>query len=247
MNKSASTGWGLKGKKGEYYDLVRDTVDRLRREEFDFSEVNFPAIIFRRIQASKKYGYKDRQVYGPTLLFTVIEMMFGLDFTDYLMETKDSDIRYGDTNLVTQKLIKDLSKYYKVPVDFASFDQTIPSEVIFTSLALIRSCMDLSDYESKIFTSIIGYVVAAPIYCESTGLVNRQRGIISGSYFTNCVDSMVNTYVLHYADYFSRVIHRLPVYGDDNIICTISKYFDKRQLHCRLSKIGMSAETNTDE
>lgn len=237
----------MKGKKGEYYDLVRDTVNRLRREEFDFSEVNFPAIIFRRIQASKKYGYKDRQVYGPTLLFTVIEMMFGIDFTDYLMKMDDSDIRYGDTNLITAKLIKSISSYHKVPVDFASFDQTIPSEVIFTALALIRSCMNLSDYESKIFTSIMGYIVAAPIYCKSTGLVHRQRGIISGSYFTNCVDSMVNTYILHYVDFYTKTIIRLPVYGDDNIICTLERYFSERQLHGRLSKIGMSAETNRDE
>jgi hypothetical protein len=174
-------------------------------------------------------------------------MMFGLDFTDYLMNIDNSDIRYGDTNLITKRLIDSISTLHKVPVDFASFDQTIPSEIIFTALALIRSCMNLTDYESKIFTSIMGYIIAAPIYCKSTGLVHRQRGIISGSFFTNCVDSMVNTYVLHYADYYSRVIVRLPVYGDDNIICTLGKYFTLRQLHGRLSKIGMSAETDPKE
>lgn len=52
--------------------------------------------------------------------------------------------------------------------------------------------LKLSDYDSKLFDLMATYITEAGIFHPDTGYVFRERGIISGSFYTNLIDSLVN-------------------------------------------------------
>lgn len=72
----------MKGKKGLHKDIVIDIVNKVRDAELDLSSLDLPSIIISVIQPSKAKGYKNRLAFCPTMAFTVVEMIFGLEFLE---------------------------------------------------------------------------------------------------------------------------------------------------------------------
>jgi len=55
-----------------------------------------PCLIFAVNQAGKKGDIKKRVIINPTLTFTIIEMVYGLEFIDLFIKESNSDVRFGD-------------------------------------------------------------------------------------------------------------------------------------------------------
>jgi len=86
---------------------------------------------------------------------------------------------------------------------------------------------------------MVSNVLHVPIFHQDIGVIYRRRGIISGSYFTNIMDSLSNIMILHYCDSEKRLIQRAIVYGDDNLICTTFGYYDMISLQKELAILLM--------
>jgi len=86
---------------------------------------------------------------------------------------------------------------------------------------------------------MVSNVLHVPIVHQDIGVIMRKRGIISGSYFTNIMDSLSNVMILHYCDSESRFIQRAIVYGDDNLICTNFGFYDMLKLERELAMLRM--------
>jgi hypothetical protein len=71
------------------------------------------------------------------------------------------------------------------------------------------------------FDKIVDYNLYSPIYHPKIGIVNKKRGICSGSVFTNLIDGISNILMISYINCITNFdfIH-LKVCGDDNLICT---------------------------
>jgi hypothetical protein len=151
INKQTGSGWGFKGKKGEHKDFVRKLLLSLQDSSFDIDSLTKPCLIFAVNQAGKKGDIKKRVIINPSLTFTVIEMVFGLDFVEYFLSVKDSDVRFGDTMMDTWNLVHKLEHQFKVPIDFDDYDQTIPSGILCTTFYLLRGLTDMSTFEEKVF------------------------------------------------------------------------------------------------
>jgi len=80
-----------------------------------------------------------------------VEMVYGIDFIEYFLSVKDSDVRFGDTMKDTFNLISKIEGYHKVPVDFSDYDQTIPSEILCTQFLLLRGLIEMTTFEENLF------------------------------------------------------------------------------------------------
>jgi hypothetical protein len=179
-----------------------------------------PSACFVVFQASDK-GYKGRIVYCPPFKVTILEIMFGCHINDFLIKSKDNSIKIGEHQIELHNLMMQVRESWKATGDYSSYDQTIPSEILFLSFQLIKSVMKLSDYESKLFDELRSYIIHGHIYHPETGVINRKRGIISGSFFTNMIDGLSNLIMIHYCDnIMGRNIKNIFVCGDDNLVCS---------------------------
>jgi hypothetical protein len=86
---------------------------------------------------------------------------------------------------------------------------------------------------------MVSSICHSPLYHDDIGIVYRNRGIISGSYYTNIVDSLSNILVMNYADFHKRTLSRTIVYGDDNVLIGDNSYPDIVTIKNELKKIGM--------
>jgi len=84
-------------------------------------------------------------------------------------------------------------------IDFASFDSQVLARFISRSFSILRSCFDLSAEEHKIFDFIVDYFIHTPILLYDRVAV-KHRGVPSGSYFTQMIDTMVNMFYCFYVD-----------------------------------------------
>jgi len=123
----------------------------LEKGTFDISSLTKPCLIFAVNQAGKKGDIKKRVIINPSLTFTVVEMVYGIDFIEYFLSVKDSDVRFGDTMKDTFNLVSKIKDLYKVPVDFSDYDQTIPSEILCTTFLLLRGLTKMSTFEENLF------------------------------------------------------------------------------------------------
>jgi hypothetical protein len=91
---------------------------------------------------------------------------------------------------------------------------------------------------------MVSNILHVPIYHQDIGKVVRRRGIISGSYFTNIMDSLCNVMILHYCDASTKSISRAIVYGDDNLVCGDKQYPNIRVIKRKLSILLMTITTS---
>lgn len=90
---------------------------------------------------------------------------------------------------------------------------------------------------------MVSNILHVPIFHDDIGIIIRRRGIISGSYFTNIMDSLSNVFVLHYCDAGIRSLSRAIVYGDDNLLCGSTRYPSLKDIERNLSKLRMCITT----
>lgn len=165
------------------------------------------------------------------------------------------DIRYGDNSRTTFELIKSIENYFKISIDFSSYDQTIPSFTIATGFTVLKALLTLNEAESRVFDFMVSYILHSPVYHADCGFVKRRRGIISGSLYTNIMDSFCNSMILGMASDKLSGLVRFIVYGDDNILLgkhgfpdlvRIEKYLNHLNLNVTYDKKLFSSKFNID-
>lgn len=120
-------------------------------------------------------------------------MYFGLDIIHHFMRNEDSPIKLGSLQLELHKHLMGKKRGKKSAAgDYSKFDSTLPKHVIYLCFHIIKSMLRLDKYDSKLFDLMAAYICECNIYHPSTGYTTRGRGIISGSFYTNLIDSISN-------------------------------------------------------
>jgi len=221
IRKSSSSGAPNFVKKGTLMEEVYNVVDSVTKQSFDTTVFKYPWVCFIVYQPSES-GYKGRVVYCPPFEVTTLEIMFGLKLMQYFESSHSSAINIGHFQTDLYALMKSKVSYFKASGDYSSYDQTLPQELLLLAFELIKSILSLSDYESTLFDHLVDYIIHGHIYHPVTGFIMRERGIPSGSYFTNVVDGIVNLFMLNYVLKDISEVTSLHVCGDDNLIVTKS-------------------------
>lgn len=223
MVKSSSSGAPYYCKKADLQDVVFDTVDRFREDGFIDEEVfRMPTVIYNVVQASKSGKFKRRLVYCLPFKCTIYEIILGSNILDFFVNNNNTSLVVGHTQKSIYDLMMKQGEFHKNTFDYKSYDQTIPKFVILWAFEIIKHVYDFkNDKEVKLFDMIVDYNLHGHIFHPTTGIIHRERGICSGSVFTNLIGSICNLIIMNYT--FSSIeldYCNMYVCGDDNLLLT---------------------------
>ena len=209
-NKNASAGAIGRGTKEDNEELCLEAAFKLKTMIGDgvpFNEIWIPAVAFHRAQLSNltttegnqtvysgAAKMKDRFIWGLDGGTVTVEAQYAKPVIDHL---KDNWFGYsgGDTPVQLRSKIKKAKRQkYWISADYSKFDQTVQSWVIEDAFSIIKEFYD-PIYHKEL--DWICYNFINTWVCYSGGnLVQKHRGIPSGSNFTQVIGSMANALMM---------------------------------------------------
>lgn len=168
--------------------------------------------------------HKTRMVSMIDLIVIIAELMFAKPIQDYMAEAKwyagGKDLDYG----VARILVGMRSRYpFWVSLDYSSFDQSISAWLIHDAFEIILSAFsELTEGDKRLF-QVIEHDFIVKDFVFGDEVIHSERGVPSGSMFTQIVDSIVNVLVINTYLKATGNTGRMIVMGDDNLVYTDRK------------------------
>lgn len=219
------TGEKEKGKNVEgIYQKFKGRQDLMRSGEVVKGS---PILIAFRTQASGEFNddgsqtgsckHKTRVVSMYDLLDVLDELQFANPFQKWI---NDQWFYAGgkDENFIARILSAYSVDYPKfMSIDYSSYDQTISDWLIEDAFRVIRSAFVLSSEEELVFNQVVQRFIHKDFILEE-GIMHSDKGVPSGSMFTQIIDSIVNVLVVN--TYFIAINQtcEMIAMGDDNAI-----------------------------
>lgn len=224
--------WIISGNKmkGDNMEGIHRKFKHEMREAIRAGSFNKPILIGFRTQASGEYDddgsqtntckHKLRVVSMIDLMQIIGELKFSKPIQNYL-----ATIPYyagGKSEKAISSIITGNRMEFDrfLSIDYSSFDQTISSWLIEDAFSIIRTAFkDLSEEEESLFNVIVHDFIHKD-FILNEGVLHSDRGVPSGSMFTQIIDSIVNVLVIK--TYFNHLKQRCSMItmGDDNAIFT---------------------------
>lgn len=174
-----------------------------------------PCVAFTRTQ----FKGKTRLVWGYPLEMTLIEGMYAIPLIE--MTKISSPMLYGKTKMDMGAILQSKARGYKhnVGLDFSGFDQTVPTVILRKIFAIFKRMFGEDHIDS--LSIIENYFINTQIVMPDGYVYQKNRGIPSGSFFTQIIGSMANYCVQKYM-MFDLGIKASSIYvlGDDSILFT---------------------------
>lgn len=182
-----------------------------------------PCIAFKRTQ----FNDKTRLVWGYPYAMTAEEGLFARPLIERF-KLGNTPMAFGmSTGVLGGKLR--VSSYHKkcaYSTDVSSFDSSIDAGLIQVAFKILATWFDLDQVEPttgisyrKIWKDIVWYFIHTPIVMPDGNVYKGKRhGVPSGSYFTQMIDSVVNTILVGaISSSFNLNVSRQDIYvlGDD--------------------------------
>jgi hypothetical protein len=114
-------------------------------------------------------------------------------------------------------------------IDFSSFDTKVPAWLIRAAFGILRQNIEFSTFQGKpvskedaqkwknVWDGMVWYFINTPILMPDGRMFRKYRGVPSGSWWTQMIDSVVNFILIEYlADCQNVEIRNLKVLGDDS-------------------------------
>lgn len=114
-------------------------------------------------------------------------------------------------------------------VDFSAFDTKVPSWLIRVAFDILKQNIEFSTFQGKpvnkedaqkwrnVWDAMVWYFINTPILMPDGRMFRKFRGVPSGSWWTQMIDSVVNHILIDYlADCQDVEIRNLRVLGDDS-------------------------------
>lgn len=106
-------------------------------------------------------------------------------------------------------------------IDFSSFDSSITKELTIIAFSILRSLFNLTKTEAIMLDQLKHYFIYTPLAIYNS-IVVKERGIPSGSVFTQVIGSIINMIACTYASECSREYNLRLRYscwlGDDSFL-----------------------------
>lgn len=189
--------------------------------------LNYPISINWRTQISHSLKLKFRQFYPfPVILATLEKTIFGRLF-DHFEKHKSTPYCYANTfEDLAPRYLKWQEKRFIYSIDFESFDQLIPNELIETCIDFLARYIVLTDHDRKSLAFIVKYHLSCKIVTRLNNkctIFQKKRGLMSGSSLTNILGSMINLFMTLYLDKVYKLgidPKSISIMGDDIIFAS---------------------------
>lgn len=196
---------------------------------------------------------KTRLVWGYPLEMTIIEAIIARPLINYF-KSNDSLMSFGKTSheigMKMRSSCSTCSKHYSI--DYSAFDSSVRADFIRAAFGAFRTWyqLDAEVYPgvtvADVFSIVETYFITTPIvmpnkdYPSPTLCLGKRRGVPSGSYFTQIVDSFANaTLLFGCSSRFQLGVKEKDVYilGDDCLFFA-NRDIDLNQLSQYVSRFG---------
>lgn len=234
-----------KKQKGEYLEGLFDTMVEEMKKAKECGSFNKPILIGSRTQASGAYDHngdrtytfkqKTRLVSMIDIILVMAETIFAKPVQGYL--SKVDWYAGGKNDSEINSIIRKYSnrKYHMFTIDYSSFDQTIPNWIIKDAFEVVRSMFRDNSFDNELFDVIVNDFIHKVFINGEGDLIVANKGVPSGSMFTQIIDSIVNRIMVLTYSYSKDVkIEHMIIMGDDNLLITPCK-LDEEDLCSYLS------------
>jgi hypothetical protein len=174
---------------------------------------------------------------------TMMESRFARPLIDHFL-AKDTPMTIGTQKYVIgTKICCNMARGFTYSLDYSKFDSSIPERFIRDAFNILETWFSPQDRKDGAWQLIVNYFIHTPIVLPDGKLyVGKKRGVPSGSFFTQLIDSMVNLFLIHYC--LKKLGHSLKpwkvlVLGDDSIF-SVDRRLSLSDLAVQLNKLGIS-------
>lgn len=221
--------WILSGKKykGENIEGLWKTWKLQLAEALESGTLSKPILLGFRTQASgeyddngqrtKKCKHKLRVVSMIDLVQIVTELMFSSPFQAKLANY-DGYAGGKDTRQISS-ILHNWERKNRIfhSIDYSSFDQTISSWLIEDIFEVIKSCFELTPEEDRIWSVMVHDFIHKD-FILNEGILHSDRGVPSGSMWTQIIDTLVNLVAVKTYFYSIKSDCSMIAMGDDNVV-----------------------------
>lgn len=144
-------------------------------------------------------------------------------------------------------------------LDFSSFDTKVPAWLIRVAFDILRQNIEWETWRGKMVTKrerqkwrnvwdgMVWYFINTPILMPDGRMFRKYRGVPSGSWWTQMIDSVVNFVLVEYLTRCQRTrVRNLRVLGDDSAFRT-GDQFDLEQARLDAARLGMMLSVEKSE
>lgn len=202
-----------------------------------------PCVAARRIQHGAT-GPKVRLVWSYPLSMTMIEATFAAPLIKHFL-IKQSAMAFGLHRFeLAGRLVKVSNASNRLCLDYSSFDSSLVPRMINMAFNVIATYFnfDEDDILRKVWDLIVRYFIHTPIVMPDSNIYVKHKGVPSGSYFTQIIDSICNYFILMYLSIemdFTYIKGSVNVLGDDSA-GGISKGISLTKARTVLSDLGIT-------
>lgn len=226
-NTHSGFTWIETGKKKKGDNMVGALEKFKKRVENSTTSLNRPTLMAFRTQASGEYTEQGEQT-GKCKHKLRVVLMHDLDciinelqFSNPFQKVMNRDKRYagGSNDEWISKRIHDLSSRfnYFLSIDYSHYDQSISSWLIEDAFSVVKCAFDLTEEYERMFDMVVYDFVHKSIVIDC-GIVTANKGVLSGSMFTQIIDSIVNWLVIMTYCNAKHLNSDMVVMGDDNAV-----------------------------
>jgi hypothetical protein len=166
-------------------------------------------------------GPKQRLVWGYPQSITLAEAQFARPLINAFV-AKRSPMAFGKLRFqLSAEMTTILNAHCRYGFDMSRFDASVSPRLIKMAFAVLSHNFDLSPQKRREWNMVRDYFIHTPILMPDGNVYIKHRGVPSGSYFTQLVDSVVNFFIIQYA--YMKIVGRLlpldkiRVLGDDSL------------------------------
>lgn len=201
-----------------------------------------PCVAYHRVQHGDE-GPKRRLVWGYPLSVTLVESTFARPLINYYMERRTPMPIGQHRYKVYSRMVKITNGAVKYGFDFSKFDATISAKLIAMAFSVLAKQFDWNNSDRKSWDQVVNYFIHTPILMPDGFVYQKHRGVPSGSYFTQLIDSVVNYFLIQYATIllngFGVSKERVLVLGDDSFF-SLPMFVPVEQYQVVFAEMGMN-------
>lgn len=220
--------------KGENLEGIVDKVSKELASAKLSGRLEIPHLVAYRTQgkghAFDKEGnftndcdHKTRMVTMEDLRHVVAELPFSKPIQDYLA-TVDWYAGGKDLDGGVSSIISDMRHkyFYWISIDYSAYDQSISAWLIRDAFDIIRTAFDMDDDQSEAYDIVVQSFIEKD-FILADRVIHSQKGVPSGSMFTQIIDSIVNRLMILTYAISTRGDCKMIIMGDDNLIYSDTK------------------------